>query len=1035
MASRTSTDPIEILLEMGVDLDDLSEQDYLGALMEAVATIEFQTKGKGDARSAVLRKEILEVRKKRKAADPKFKARKTKISASSFKKGSATNVKVAPKALPTSAIVTYQAPQTQEKPEKAKAKEEKPRNLLAEIAKSVDNIAKTLKNQYNLKKKEGEFDRKKAQRDRRKLAKENLKKGFSALVKTAEKIVQPVKSIFDKIFGFITTILLGKFLMKLVDWFSDPQNQKKIGNIIDFLGKHWPKLLSLYLVFGTGLGRFIFRLTKTLIGGAVRLTAAIAKLLAAKKLKGAKGFGKFARFLGGRKGKLLTAGLTTALTVGSTYAATTAITGGGGEQQTQGFSGGGLAQPKIIPTPQEVKKDSPKGMSSAMKGAALGSMFGPLGAIAGAGVGTLFDKFNNKDNTVKLSKPTEVELEIPSGGEVDGPGGTDKVPAMLTAGEFVMSRGAVQKYGVKTLEGMNAAGGGTNQPKVVNGRDGYKGGGLVGGEGGPKGGFNLLNPFSWFSGQSQQAIDKKETGAYSNDSLSGRLLNRTNATNEAIRKMRGQGGPYMPSLPGLNEIINYGVSGQREVEERLANLVRQGEELIPRLEQGIVGLAMGAQEVARQIQPTLENAAVSTYRQAEQFAGGLANAGQQVVNDVVNYYESGQMQKQLMTAADSVKNAATGAVNAPFDALISATGSKPYQDYAATNAAAMDETIKISDSIIDSLPEGSPLQDVMDKGLIPIPTSNPGMMRNMTFVKALLGPLGKPFKIMSNPEVDRMRQLTIDKTLEKSGLIVGKDGEVKMNWNQEDINKGAKGGGAYTDDLGPGGKAFNSILGRFHATTRDGGNVLYTDDRYNFNKSTAEYLQKAKDQMLGGAFGEAAYFGAAALGKFAEDVGWLNQRALGSRIAVGEVDRSTIEGAAPTPTPQANVSEALRQYESGNYDAATKALGGDPTKDVPIPQLTAPAPQPGKPKREWYDPRGWIGMQYGGEVNGSLKMGRNAPKISAPGAPMQAKVTVIKVPKTGSTGATPSAPRGGSLAPDFNAGNGSPSKHKILGIA
>ena len=112
MASRTSTDPIEILLEMGVDLDDLSEQDYLGALMEAVATIEFQTKGKGDARSAVLRKEIIEVRKKRKATDPKFKARKTKISAGTFKKGSATGTKVAPKALPTSAIVSYQAPQT-----------------------------------------------------------------------------------------------------------------------------------------------------------------------------------------------------------------------------------------------------------------------------------------------------------------------------------------------------------------------------------------------------------------------------------------------------------------------------------------------------------------------------------------------------------------------------------------------------------------------------------------------------------------------------------------------------------------------------------------------------------------------------------------------------------------------------------------------------------------------------------------------------------------------------------------------------------
>ena len=36
MASRTTTDPIEILLGMGIDLDNLSgEEDYLSALMEA----------------------------------------------------------------------------------------------------------------------------------------------------------------------------------------------------------------------------------------------------------------------------------------------------------------------------------------------------------------------------------------------------------------------------------------------------------------------------------------------------------------------------------------------------------------------------------------------------------------------------------------------------------------------------------------------------------------------------------------------------------------------------------------------------------------------------------------------------------------------------------------------------------------------------------------------------------------------------------------------------------------------------------------
>ena len=80
MAPRTTTDPIEILLEMGVDLDNLSgEEDYLSALMEATNALTI--KSASDPRIRILQKEILTVRKKRKAADPTFKARKTKISA------------------------------------------------------------------------------------------------------------------------------------------------------------------------------------------------------------------------------------------------------------------------------------------------------------------------------------------------------------------------------------------------------------------------------------------------------------------------------------------------------------------------------------------------------------------------------------------------------------------------------------------------------------------------------------------------------------------------------------------------------------------------------------------------------------------------------------------------------------------------------------------------------------------------------------------------------------------------------------------
>ena len=412
MASRTSTDPIEILLEMGVDLDNLSEEeDYLSALMEAVNTLTI--KDASDPRIGFLAEEIRKVRQKRKAADPKFKARKTKISADSFKKGSVTGFNFKPKALSTSAIVPYQAPEAEEEGEGKKKRKPREKNLIADIAKSVVKIADILKQQYNVKKKSAEFDRKKAEQEKRALQKSKLSKGFEALVKGTQKVIAPVQSLLSRVFGILFNLLLGKFLMKLLDWIGNPKNREKFNSVVRFLKDSWPKLIALYLVFGNSIGRFILSLTKTLIGGAVKLTVAIAKLLAAKKLVGGLRARRLARFLGGKKGKLLTTGLATAATVGGAMALTDAVTGGG-EEQTQGYSGGGIV--------------------------------------------SLFDKFGKRKK----------DSESVDGGRVDGPSGIDKVPAMLTAGEFVMSRGAVQKIGIGKLEAMNAAGGGTNNPKVVD---------------------------------------------------------------------------------------------------------------------------------------------------------------------------------------------------------------------------------------------------------------------------------------------------------------------------------------------------------------------------------------------------------------------------------------------------------------------------------------------------------------------------------------------------------------------------------------
>ena len=88
--------------------------------------------------------------------------------------------------------------------------------------------------------------------------------------------------------------------------------------------------------------------------------------------------------------------------------------------------------------------------SQALSGA--NSQIGSLAALGLVGAGSkLFEKKKNKKN-------------YNLGGEVSGSGDSDTVPAMLTPGEFVISKDAVNKVGVDTLKNINAAAGSTSEP-------------------------------------------------------------------------------------------------------------------------------------------------------------------------------------------------------------------------------------------------------------------------------------------------------------------------------------------------------------------------------------------------------------------------------------------------------------------------------------------------------------------------------------------------------------------------------------------
>jgi hypothetical protein len=309
---------------------------------------------------------------------------------------------------------------------------------ITKISVSVASIATILAGRKKALNDTAAFDRRKAEQEKRGLAEANLEKRFEGLKSAAEQVIAPVKSILDKIIQFFVTVFLGRVVYKLLEWFGDKKNADKVRAIGRFLGDQWPKLLSLYLLFGTSLGRFALSLTKVVAKGAVGL---LAKILLLSKARKAQSVG---RLLSGRGGRNVVGAIATTGLVAGTLALSEGLKGSDEPKpEVQGLAGGGFVMPKF---------PAFKGGGFNFKGM-LGGMGGMLGGMGGM-----------------------------LGGFVSGEKGVDKVPAMLSDGEFVMSAGAVQKYGVDTLEGMNAAGGGTNKPKMMGGTTYAAGGGMIGDE-------------------------------------------------------------------------------------------------------------------------------------------------------------------------------------------------------------------------------------------------------------------------------------------------------------------------------------------------------------------------------------------------------------------------------------------------------------------------------------------------------------------------------------------------------------------------
>ena len=288
----------------------------------------------------------------------------------------------------------------------------------------LDDLLDNIRTMNEIEEQQAEVQRKKDEQKAREKKENRREKVKNFLVKPIEKALAPVNNLFQKIIDGLFKLIFAKALIKLIDWFTDPDNKEKIEAIGRFIKDFWPAIVAGFLIFGTGLGGFAKTLIGTaakIIGGLLKMSIKLAKITAKLAIKAGKGL------LNVVKGNPITS----ALVGGAVLAGTGAFIAS--QQNENRRSELDAADDSSVVTPTETAQEGKTpGASQLMQESILQRGMG----FAGGGL---------------------------------TPKGTDVVPAMLTPGEFIMSKGAVDTFGTDFMEAVNSMGGGSNRPKKMDG--------------------------------------------------------------------------------------------------------------------------------------------------------------------------------------------------------------------------------------------------------------------------------------------------------------------------------------------------------------------------------------------------------------------------------------------------------------------------------------------------------------------------------------------------------------------------------------
>jgi len=317
-------------------------------------------------------------------------------------------------------------PAPEQKPKRKATLEEN----IAAIRKSVESILKLMENQFSALRKQLETDRRSREKSTRDTRENKLEAGVKKTVALAKKILAPAMSLLDRIINFITTVLIGRALIKLMDWLANPDNKKKLDSLLRFIGDWWPTILGAWVIFATPLGKLI----RTVLGGIVKMTMFMAR----------KGIPKLLGIIR-RNPK---AALATAIV---------------------GAAATGLVMQSQSKSNDPNAKEGQTQLDDTRRfGGTAGDPVGVLGEMRGGGVvpkGRLAGY--SKGGKMIPSRRTQNS----SGGKINGStgrrirgAGKDTQLVAAQPGEVVISKKAVDKFGAPFFLNLNKMGGGTNMP-------------------------------------------------------------------------------------------------------------------------------------------------------------------------------------------------------------------------------------------------------------------------------------------------------------------------------------------------------------------------------------------------------------------------------------------------------------------------------------------------------------------------------------------------------------------------------------------